>query len=377
MALFIFQFGLLQPLAAVVNSQWPIAGFTLLLMFVMLINHSFKFKKYVIVVFVVISIFFLLSTVMFAKSYLIIVGIYAEFILKCFSAFIIASLYMDGKYMYSAFLRVAVLNFLVLLPLPLLGLISSEEYMRYGYALIPSVLMFVIAALKESSKRVLWIILAIASFVLTNIYGSRGPLIVFILFGALLFIFYFRMSNIKKTLTILFVTLPIWLMIKYNLAIKMLDFLYFNMGIQTYALAKFRMMINIGLVESSSGRDILYASIWSLIKQNPYFGYGVGYSQVALGYTPHNIILQVLLETGIFGLIFWIAMGCFGISIYRKIKADRQSELFMIFTLIFSLAFGRLLISSDMWLRPEFWFSISMLMNYKGIRRSLEMGKGI
>ena len=32
--------------------------------------------------------------------------------------------------------------------------------------------------------------------------------------------------------------------------------------------------------------------------------------------------------------------------------------------LIISLAFGRLLFSSDMWLRPEYWFAFSMLFAY-------------
>jgi O-antigen ligase len=154
--------------------------------------------------------------------------------------------------------------------------------------------------------------------------------------------------------------------------IKLLDYIYFNLGIQTYSLAKYRMMINEGIAESSSGRDQIYRSIWELIKQKPFIGHGIGILQSTSGYTAHNIFLQILVESGILGLLIWVFIWIYCFNKYNKISKSDKDGLYKVVTLIVSIAMGRLLISSDMWLRPEYWFAISMLINFKWESRCLQ-----
>lgn len=71
----------------------------------------------------------------------------------------------------------------------------------------------------------------------------------------------------------------------------------------------------------TSGRDILYGNAMTLIKQSPIFGYGFfGYWE-KLGFSPHNIILEVLLQGGLIYLTFFLLVMMFLIrKIYRMSK---------------------------------------------------------
>lgn len=362
MTLYIFQFGLLQPIVSIVNSQLPIAVFTLLLAIIMILNNNFKIKKYVVVTFAILSIYFLFNILLYNNETIM---IFIEFLLKSFSAFLIGSLDVDGEELYGLFLKVAIMNFIVLLIYPILGYSDTMNYMRFGYSMLPSTIMFFYAALNEKKNKLFWKIIALISLVLILIYGSRGPLGVILILGALVLIFQKNTSRIKKSIIVILSCIGIYLIKRYNLLIKLLDYIYFNLGIQTYSLAKYRMMINQGISESSSGRDKIYISIWELIKQKPFIGHGVGILQLTSGYTAHNIFLQILVESGILGFVVWIFVWIYCLNKYNKMSKSNEYGLFRVVTLIVSIAIGRLLISSDMWLRPEYWFAISMLINFK------------
>ncbi len=363
MTLYIFQFGLLQPIASIINSQLPIAAFTLILAIVMILNNNFKIKKYVVITFAILSIYFLLNILLFNNNEAIMVFI--EFLLKGFSAFLIGSLDIDVEELYDLFMKIAIINFIVLLIYPILGYSDTMNYMRFGYAMVPSTIMFFYAAYNEKKNRLFWKAIALSSFILILIYGSRGPLGVLLLFGMLMFLFKKNISRIKKIIIIISSCIGMYLIKQYNLLIKLLDYFYFNLGIQTYSLAKYRMMINQGISESSSGRDKIYMSIWELIKQKTFIGHGVGILQSTSGYTAHNIFLQILVESGILGLVVWFCVWIYCLNKYNKIYKSNEDGLFRVITLIVSIAIGRLLISSDMWLRPEYWFAMSMLINFK------------
>ncbi len=372
MALYIFQFGFLQPIASIVNSQWPIATFSLGLIFLMLLNNGFRIKKYVIVAFVILSIYFLLNSLIYANKMLIILGVYFGFIIKSFSAFIIASLDVAQKELYSAFLKVAIFNFIAILFYPFVDFFDSMNYMRFGYAMLPSVIMFFYASLDSKFKNPLWVILTTISLALTIIYGSRGPIVVLLIFLFLLLIFSKRITLPKKVIFTIFSGTIIFLSIKFQLLIRVLDYIYYDIGLRTYALTKLTIMVTNGLAASSSGRDVLYSYIIDLIKNNPIIGYGVGIVQVNLGSTAHNIFLQIFVESGFVGFLIWTLIWIFCIKKYIKIIRLNNIESYKIITLLISISLGRLLISSDMWLRPEYWFVLSLLIgsSYNNIKNS-------
>lgn len=362
-ALYMFQFGFLQPVAIIVDSQWPVAAFTIILVLLMLLNNGFKTKLYVLLSFTLLSIYFLFNACIYMESSLTILLLFAEFILKSFSAFMVGSLDINSDELYNSFLKIAVINFIILGVFPFTGLINSIGYMRYGYAMTPSVIMFFYAYLKNKDLRFLWMPAVLMAFTLTVLYGSRGPVIVFLLVLFLAFIFNSNLSKYRKIGVLAFSGSAIFLINKYSLMLKLFRYIFYNIKIQTYSVEKFIMMIEVGITKSSSGREELYYTLMEYIKEKPIFGNGIGFSQQALGITPHNIFLQVLLEAGITGLFLCIILTACFVYEYKILSMDNKDGFYKIVTLVISVSLGRLMVSSDLWLRPELWLAVSLLIN--------------
>jgi hypothetical protein len=330
----------------------------------MVLNNSYKIKKYVIISFIMLSIYFLMNSLIYNESVFIILPIYIGFIFKSYSAFIIGSLDIDSKELYNAFLKISVINFLAIAAFPFVDFLDSMNYMRFGYAMLPSVIMFIYAILKKEKNKIIWILLGIVAFFLMVVYGSRGPLVVILIWALIQFLFNRKISTYKKAIILILVSLMTFLVFKYNFIVKIVDYIYYELGIHTYTLAKLRMTFDVGLVEASSGRDIIYITMWDYIKQNPLLGYGIGFSQEVLNYTPHNLFLQILLESGVVGLLIWSVILTYCLYKYKDMHI-KEEGLFNVIALVFSIAIGRLLVSSDMWLRPEYWLALSMLLNFR------------
>jgi O-antigen ligase len=306
----------------------------------------------------------LLNGVLLSKDLWLTVTLFIGFVLKGYSGFLLGSLDTTSRDLYNAFLKIAVLNFFILGTYPFVGFFDSMNYMRFGYAMVPSVIMFWFEVTGEKKYKPLWWGMTIYATVTTVIYGSRGTILVLLLVVFLSFLFSKKLDIVKKLSFAIFTGVFIYLVFKNEVLIKMINFLFFDLGIKSYAIEKMRMMLIDGIAESSSGRDELYSSIISYIKQNPVIGYGIGYSESVLGLFPHNIFLQILLESGIIALICWGLLWLYCIYKYWLVSLDQESGIYKITTLVLSVALGRLLISSDFWLRPEYWFLLSILINY-------------
>lgn len=362
MALFIFQFGYMQIAASMLGGQWIVSVSTLLLIGFACYVNKLKFNKISMLLVGLLLLVFLLSALFVPDG--LDAALFVECIAKSCSAIIIAGVPTHGRYMYDAFKKVSVINFVSIALFPFVSFYSSMNYMRFGYAMVPSALIFLVAAVKEE-KKFGWIILFVFSMSSVAIYGNRGATLVLGVFLALVFFSSRRINTTVRFLVVALVVACVGLVLYTDILIRLIDFLYYNIGLQTYSLAKFRMQIELGLAVASSGRDLIYESILAHISQNPLFGVGVGATESVLGGTAHNIFLQILLETGCVGLLIWIIIwSAMGIK-YVRLSKSRKPEAFYVITVVMSCAITRLLVSSDMWLRPEYWFVLSFLVTYK------------
>lgn len=363
MSLFFFQFGLLQPFSLIVSSQVPVVAFTLMLLTVLVLNNKFRLKKRIVVSFILLNLFFLLNIITFDTKQEI--SVWLEFLIKGSSALLFGSIETDNKYLYKAFCTSGILNFIVLsfcifAPFPRIA------PMRFGYAMVPSVLVFIYMTIESDGiRKLLYILGLVASFLLMFIFGTRGALLVLMIFGFIVFCSSPIVSRpIKIMITVVSFVISL-LEMQYSIFIKLLDFMYFRLNIQTYSLKKFRSIFVLGLVQASSGRNIIYNYLATKISESPLLGHGVGIVQSDIGFTAHNIFIQILVETGILGLLIWIGVWFVCYKKYRSFLRIHDKEGLKIATLIIAVAFGRLLVSSDMWLRPEYWFMISYLITYR------------
>lgn len=357
-----FQFGILLPIVALMGSQLIVVASSFLILAVLLVINKFKIKKYVLVFGIILILNFLVSYLIYQNTNTLL--IFIEFIGKSFLVFLFASFDFDGDELEKSFIKLSVLNFFSILIVFALGYVTEIGYMRFGYAILPTVLisLYVLFTKKHAlSKKLSWVIVFFTSFILMLLYGNRGTLIcmaIFILVG-------FYSLKIKTSFKLLITSimgLLIYLVFSKDLLTKIIDFLYYDLSIKTYSLQKFKLAIEEGVLESSSGRDQIYSAILDLFSHNPFWGGGIGITQTEIGFTAHNFFLQVLTETGILGFSVWIVF--LGIAFYmmKKIK-NLDFKLFSLLLIVFSVSFGRLLISSDIWLRTEWWLFISLLFN--------------
>lgn len=256
---------------------------------------------------------------------------------------------VDTVYKYGSFLAYicAVTSCLFLLTT---GEDLMDVSMRFGYALLPSVLWFLMMFFKK--KSLIQLLLFFCFLLPLLIWGSRGAILVVLIF---LFL------TVIKGKKIFLLVIPFFLVFYSNI----LDLLS-NAMMSLFELTgaeKIMGMISIMTGEGEKaigGRDNLYMHCINLIKENP-MGNGVSfwmYDPEMEGSFPHNVFLHIGCEFGIIGIIFIITI--FILALIKTLRSN--SDDFLINNYLFSIAIGRLLVSSMYWARPEFWLFISYFL---------------
>lgn len=82
-----------------------------------------------------------------------------------------------------------------------------------------------------------------------------------------------------------------------------------------------------------SNRDLIWISLFDIIVDNYWFGIGVtGYERIIGNGSPHNVLMEVLCYTGVFGLlIFLIFLFKMGRNAYRNFKKEGNVLPFALF----------------------------------------------
>ncbi|MGD6898597.1 O-antigen ligase family protein [Bacillus infantis] len=158
---------------------------------------------------------------------------------------------------------------------------------------------------------------AVSLFYLASIVlvGSRGGLV-----GA--FVTLAVMFAIKKILVpwkLKMPTLTYKKIFLFPLVIGLLFFLYHPV----------KKVFNSRIIETTfsgdqvytSGRDLIYTAAVRMIKEKPLFGHGVDSFTAYTGYVyPHNLLLEMMVEIGLVGALFFLVFLCYAISFMFKNK---------------------------------------------------------
>lgn len=223
--------------------------------------------------------------------------------------------------------------------------------MRFGYAMLPSSIWFLCLYIKN--RKIGWLFLFFLTTLLLIVYGSRGTLICIALLLVLTAIKY-------RWWWVLFLSLlfVIFSGIFFQLLELGLNWLANVSG--SRKILGLLAMFQGDIMDASSGRDILYDRCIQLFNDNP-FGNGVGFWQndpFMGGLYPHNIFLEIAVEFGVIG-IFVLAIILI-LIIVRLFRLERSS--FFPYAALISICFGRLMVSSVYWSRPEFWLVLSVFL---------------
>lgn len=370
-ALFLFQYSLLIPLMRYYSPSLlvSISG-SLLMAAVFIVNKKIIINIKAMCVIVALLLIMIIKTYIDNTQWRVIV----LFLFISIPAVVILSFPFDHVSFLKASYKLSLINFLILVFLPFTkGRIS---YMRFGYGMVLSVIFSYLIIFRrktsftdDKQKKSIWTnkIVGIVVFVVSTlemiVFGSRGVLIVFAAFVAIDVLLIYRTKLIKNSILIAAGTFVI-----FNLEriLSLLIKLAARFGVRSYSLRKYQYQLAVGIEEASSGRAKLFQAALSTIRKYPLFGTKMIIYDADSLYV-HNIFLQVGRDMGLIMMLISIAfvIACICILLSKKIETDEKTVI----AIFFCVSVIRLLVSSNLWERPEFWALVCIVLNYQTIFR--------
>lgn len=206
-----------------------------------------------------------------------------------------------------------------------------------GYNVITRILFFSACCsiyIYTLNKHIKYFVLTILFFIGIILVGSRGGIVGAVCSLSFLWILKWRFK-FKRTLTISFrkILIPIMVLVIIGIVYtplkrvfdsRVIDLMFSGNGVYT------------------AGRDQLYLKAINMIEKKPLVGYGLDGFMINTGNIyPHNIVLEIMIETGIIGLVFFVAMLILSIIYAMKMKRTTLSifsilPLYMIVVQMFS-----------------------------------------
>lgn len=217
-------------------------------------------------------------------------------------------------------------------------------------------------------KKIRDIILLIIGCIIILSLGSRGAFLCL----ATLLLFYivknakFSIKNILIALTVIILTS---LVVIYSnvIVINLANYLS-NAGIHSRTII---MMLD-NNVSALSGRDNIYDYAIELIRLNP-LGLGIrGFTANSIsGFPyPHNIVLEILLDYGVF--IGGIIVICILVMFFNGLIIEKNKDINNVIILFFSLSIPQLMVSQSYLIHEKFWMLLGLcLLSLKGNYKKL------
>ena len=235
-----------------------------------------------------------------------------------------------------------------------LGREVHEDNMDAAYNVLPSVVFLIYFAFQNKNVRN-WLFVAIGC-ILVFLFGTRGPIIIIILYGAIeVFINYIWMQSRRKKasysmllivgLAVLLCTdiileAAIWLAAKFE-----------EIGFSTRI---FDFFIE-GDFTKSVGRNTIYSRIADAIADKYVFGYGIMGDRIVLQGTQqlyaHNFFTEIWCEFGVFFgsfLIMWVAY-----LILKALLKPSKNRMFILMITI--MVMTKLMLSGSYLVEPYFY----------------------
>lgn len=203
--------------------------------------------------------------------------------------------------------------------------------------------------------KILCYILLIVQIMGVLISGGRGGMVLAIIY---LIYIVLNSNNLKKISKVsnLVLLILLFVLLYYIILPQLLIIESFNISYNRL----FTYISSDGFSWSGTNRSAVYSEALSHIIRKPLFGYGL-FNWGAENY-PHNILLEIMLNGGLFYLLFSIL---FTITLLYKLSRMVYQDLrFRLLIIIFAFPLVMLMFSGTYMLNTIFWFSISFIMSY-------------
>lgn len=224
---------------------------------------------------------------------------------------------------------------------------NISYYAAYG-------LSFTIFLINEHSLKrdtrynwMLYIIIILQIFI-ALISGGRGGVL---LSATLLIYWIFIQSNKKKIFKIV-----IMIFILFTLLIAITPIFIDKFDIDIKGLERLLNVFDSNVDVSDIGRIRLYKDALRLFLENPINGNGLGSVFYYLGTYSHNMFIDILMELGIFGIIFFSIIMVYSFYKARELYSKGSIYRFLILVMICGLILN--LVSGYIWVNQLVWLPV-------------------
>lgn len=241
----------------------------------------------------------------------------------------------------------------------------SSSNMSWSYGVLMAICFISIYLFKDKKKIVIFpIALGVIGIL---VYGSRGTLIGFLIGIVLLIIFYNSGRMSRRSYFILFLFAGLGIFFLSDTGLTIISTTLKNAGLNSRFIDSLVDFSFSNFEETSNGRWIIWITVAELIKNGPFYGYGVMGERNAVysvgmkwGYS-HNVFLEILSNFG--WLIGSIILTFAIISIIRFFKNSKNADEKLLFILFMTIGF-ELLLSNSIWLHCAPWALMALYKNH-------------
>lgn len=239
-------------------------------------------------------------------------------------------------------------------------LMIHSNYMEFSNAISIALALMIYSGIMNN--KICDIVISILGLFALLVYGSRGSL--FTLLLLIILLLWIKYHNTKIALILIFFAVSIILLGSTMLGV-LLEYMV-NSGIDSRSISK----LLSGNFLVSNDRIRIWQYIIGILMKNFIFGVGIcgdryylpkKFTGVDATYT-HNIILEILLDYGIFigvlviGTIFYILVKCF----FKEVDKDKKA-FFSVFVIVGVL---QLMISRSWITEQNFFILLALLLTY-------------
>lgn len=242
--------------------------------------------------------------------------------------------------------------------------------MTMSYRMLPFIIASLVVFLNRKNKlweRFLGAGVAILYLIVFFIIGARGAITSLIAFVALYYIISGK-KHINKRARLFVVSIAaVVFFLSLDVIIDYLFDLLDSRGITSRSIER----LYFGQMQGndiSSGRFKIYDMAFNEFFQSPIWGNGIGSFDSYKGTMPHNIILQLMVEGGLFFVIPFTIILVQGLMYIYEEGRNSDSVVFMLF--IFCAGVIRLFFSSFLWGSHFCWLFILMVLNINSIKKN-------
>lgn len=246
------------------------------------------------------------------------------------------------------------------------------DNMNTAYIILPSV-MYVIYWFFNHAKKssFIWVLLGC---ILLIIFGTRGPLLIVVVYIFVEFytkvIRHSRKQN--KIIFYVFITLFAFVFFFTNIVsyfASLLGSLFSSLGFSDRIFS----FLAEGNISFSNGRDVLYTNALKHISEHFIIGTGVFSDRVVLGNYVHNMVLELWID---FGVFIGTALFCWIVFIpIRALRRSREKERHFLLMLV-CMVFLKLMLSGSYIEEPFLYFllgySLKISRAYKNAENAIK-----